>query len=387
MATIERIRKRSGLLIIVVFVALMSFVLGDLFRSGGSKLFGDPNVIGSINDRDVTRQELMAEMDELKMANPQYEQMSSIQLANIVWDQLKVQTVLNAELEAAGFQYSREELFLDICSNPNIQSAFVNQQGGFDQNLVRTYIAQIREARGNSAEAEEMWAQWLAFENAVNEQGKTFKYNTALEKGIHMPAALVAIDKGHELVQVPCPGPVDRVALVEWAGLDRRAQRTYLPWWTGTEVDCEAWEAAEVRLPRDLAQQLGEIDWSAWTPHSFADYSQSSTTEHRVSSGDVLGLIARRYGVTVREIKEWNGLKTDLIQIGQTLEIRGVIDATKADPRGPTSGRYTVHTVESGQTLWSISRMYPGTTVDAILELNPSAEPLLAGATLRIPLP
>ena len=203
MATIERIRKRSGLLIIVVFVALMSFVLGDLFRSGGSKLFGDPNVIGSINDRDVTRQELMAEMDELKMANPQYEQMSSIQLANIVWDQLKVQTVLNAELEAAGVQYSREELFLDICSNPNIQSAFVNQQGGFDQNLVRTYIAQIREARGNSAEAEEMWAQWLAFENAVNEQGKTFKYNTALEKGIHMPAALVAIDKGHELVQVP----------------------------------------------------------------------------------------------------------------------------------------------------------------------------------------
>ena len=187
--------------------------------------------------------------------------------------------------------------------------------------------------------------------------------------------------------QVPCPGPVDRVALVEWAGLDRRAQRTYLPWWTGTEVDCEAWEAAEVRLPRDLAQQLGEIDWSAWTPHRFADYSQSSTTEHRVSSGDVLGLIARRYGVTVREIKEWNGLKTDLIQIGQTLEIRGVIDATKADPRGPTSGRYTVHTVESGQTLWSISRMYPGTTVDAILELNPSAEPLLAGATLRIPLP
>ena len=187
--------------------------------------------------------------------------------------------------------------------------------------------------------------------------------------------------------RVTCPGPVDRVALVEWAGMDRRAQRTYLPWWTGAAVDCETWEAAEVRLPRDLAQRFEEVDWSAWTPHTFSDYSQSSTTVHRVRSGDVLGLIARRYGVTVREIKEWNGLKNDLIRVGQALEIRGVIDAAQAPSPGQASGRYTIHTVEPGQTLWSISRMYPGTTVDAILDLNPDAEPLLAGSTLRIPLP
>ncbi len=187
--------------------------------------------------------------------------------------------------------------------------------------------------------------------------------------------------------RVPCPGPVDRVALVEWAGMDRRAQRTYLPWWTGAELDCGAWEAAEVRLPSDLAQRLADVDWSTWTPHTFSDYSQSSTTVHRVRSGDVLGLIARRYGVTVREIKEWNGLNNDLIRVGQTLEIRGVIDSAQAPTPGPASRRYTIHTVEPGQTLWSISRMYPGTSVDAILELNPDAEPLLAGSTLRIPLP
>lgn len=46
MATIERIRQRSGLLIVVVFVALMAFLLGDLFQSGGSRFFGDPNVVG-----------------------------------------------------------------------------------------------------------------------------------------------------------------------------------------------------------------------------------------------------------------------------------------------------------------------------------------------------
>ena len=81
MATIERIRQRSGLLIVIVFVALMAFVLGDLFRSGGSKLFGDPNVVGSINGRDVTRLELSQKMEELRAGNPeQYANTSSVQL-------------------------------------------------------------------------------------------------------------------------------------------------------------------------------------------------------------------------------------------------------------------------------------------------------------------
>ena len=186
-------------------------------------------------------------------------------------------------------------------------------------------------------------------------------------------------------VAVPCPGPVDRVALVEWAGMDRRAQRTYLPWWTGSHVDCSAWEAAEVRLPRDLAQRFLEADWEQWTPHAFPDYSQASTTVHRVNTGEVLGLIARKYGVSVAEIKGWNGLDSDLIRVGQALEVRGVL--ATAVPKQSAAARYTIHTVASGETLWSISRRYPGASVEAILALNPGAEPLLAGSTLRIPHP
>ena len=186
---------------------------------------------------------------------------------------------------------------------------------------------------------------------------------------------------------VACPGPVDRIALVERAGFDRRAQRTYLPWWTGDALDCSAWEAVEVKMPRDLAQQLAAVDWSDWTPHSFGDYSQSSTIDHRVKSGEVLGIIARKYGVTVREIKEWNGLSNDLIRIGQVLEIRGVLSAAPSSPAEAAASRYLVHTVVAGETLWSISQRYPGVSVDALLRLNPHAEPLQAGATLRIPQP
>lgn len=42
---------------------------------------------------------------------------------------------------------------------------------------------------------------------------------------------------------------------------------------------------------------------------------------YKVKSGDVLGKIARRYGVSVAQIKKWNHLKSDNIRIGQKLTI------------------------------------------------------------------
>lgn len=42
---------------------------------------------------------------------------------------------------------------------------------------------------------------------------------------------------------------------------------------------------------------------------------------YKVKSGDVLGRIASRYGVTVAQIKKWNGLSSNNIRIGQKLTI------------------------------------------------------------------
>lgn len=43
---------------------------------------------------------------------------------------------------------------------------------------------------------------------------------------------------------------------------------------------------------------------------------------HTVRSGESLGLIARKYGVSVRDLKVWNGLRGDLIRTGQRLVVR-----------------------------------------------------------------
>lgn len=101
----------------------------------------------------------------------------------------------------------------------------------------------------------------------------------------------------------------------------------------------------------------------------------TGTIEYTVKSGDSLWLIARQYQTTVDAIKKLNGLTSDLLQIGQILKI----------PVSQNTPSYTTHVVQSGDTLWLLSRRY-GTTVDAIKKLNGLTGDLLnIGQVLKIP--
>lgn len=78
----------------------------------------------------------------------------------------------------------------------------------------------------------------------------------------------------------------------------------------------------------------------------------SKLTTHQVVSGDTLYSLAKKYGSTVNELKAINGLTSDLIKVGQ------ILDLVKSS-----------HTVVSGDTLFSLAKKY-GTTVDNIKSIN-----------------
>ena len=99
---------------------------------------------------------------------------------------------------------------------------------------------------------------------------------------------------------------------------------------------------------------------------------------YRVRSGDYLGKIAERYGVGVSQIKRWNGLRSDNLRIGQRLTIfpRKPVTtvankSTKASSqKTTTSVNSKVHTVRKGDSLWTISRQYPGITIENLRKWN-----------------
>lgn len=89
-----------------------------------------------------------------------------------------------------------------------------------------------------------------------------------------------------------------------------------------------------------------------------AEESQSKKT-HTVVKGDNLSKIARRYGVSMSELANWNGIgKKSLLRTGQILSIRVATPAPTLTA-GPISTKRTiVYTVKRGDTLALISKRY-----------------------------
>lgn len=90
-----------------------------------------------------------------------------------------------------------------------------------------------------------------------------------------------------------------------------------------------------------------------------------------VISGDSLYSIAKRYGVSVDELKRVNNKTSNLLTIGESLKI-------------PLDNQNNYYTVKSGDSLWSISQKF-NTTVDNLKRLNNLNSNILSiGMNLKI---
>lgn len=120
-------------------------------------------------------------------------------------------------------------------------------------------------------------------------------------------------------------------------------------------------------------------------------YDQNDKIRYRVRNGDYLGKIAARYGVSVRQIKNWNGLRSNNIRVGQRLTIyprkfeEPVAQETTKPKSSSTEEVAQTYTVRQGDSLWSISRKFPGVSVDNLKKWNDiSGTKLKPGMKLRI---
>lgn len=122
-------------------------------------------------------------------------------------------------------------------------------------------------------------------------------------------------------------------------------------------------------------------------------FEQSDKIRYRVRSGDYLGRIASRYGVSVSQIKRWNNLRSNNLKIGQRLTIypkKPVAESSsgttsKSTTTADAESEIRVYTVKNGDSLWSISQKFPGVTVDNIRKWNDiSGNNLKPGMKLKI---
>ena len=119
--------------------------------------------------------------------------------------------------------------------------------------------------------------------------------------------------------------------------------------------------------------------------------AEENSIRYRVRDGDFLGKIAERYGVRVSQLKQWNGLRSNNLRIGQRLTIypkhnTGSSVKPKETPsRTAVASNSKTHEVRSGDSLWTISRKYPGVTIDNLRKWNGiSGNNLKPGTKLKL---
>lgn len=158
--------------------------------------------------------------------------------------------------------------------------------------------------------------------------------------------------------------------------------------------------------------------------------TDENTSEVTVKHGDTLWDLANTYGTTVDKLRELNGLEADayLIHPGKVLKVNGTVQATPAQqptqaqapqvdtqaqpeatqevaqptqeqttqqeqpaqetqqtttPEIVVSANHTTHTVQAGESLYSIAQAY-GVTVDSLRQANNLGATLQVGQTLTI---
>ncbi|MEJ2114176.1 MAG: peptidylprolyl isomerase, partial [Flavobacteriaceae bacterium] len=175
MAVLNKIRQRGLFLIIIIALALFSFVLSDLFRNSEALTSKSQNIVGTINDKDITREEFLSKVEiTQRQLGPNT---SNNQVMNRVWEQEVRQAVFESQFEELGISVEKDQmkdiLSTSLAGNPDFQ----NEAGLFDENIMNEYIANLKETPA-------AYQQWVDYENSLAANALQQDYMNLVKAGL-----------------------------------------------------------------------------------------------------------------------------------------------------------------------------------------------------------
>ncbi|CAN5461560.1 SurA N-terminal domain-containing protein [soil metagenome] len=191
MAVINKIRSKATLLIGIVGFSLAAFILGDLFNSNHSILKSNDSNVGVIGGNKIAVQDFENRVQKLvtnhKLNNnvETVDQNTMDQLREQAWSQLVNDEVMQPQFDKIGITVSSDELFDMVKGknpHPQIKQAFTDPKTGkFDPANVINFLKNMdNDATGRTK------AQWLVFEDAIQQERVQQKYNDLIKQGIYI---------------------------------------------------------------------------------------------------------------------------------------------------------------------------------------------------------
>ena len=189
MAAIERIRRRSGLLIAIIGIALLAFVLQDLFQSQGRNREYNIAVIDGekipYQDFEVQKEKNLE--NRRSNSNGNLTSAETYSIYNSTLDEMIKQDIMTKEYDAVGMNVSSDELYDQFMGeNPHqwVVQSFPGQDGGFNREMVEYYLQNLKDFPADAQ------VRWMDFERAVKENRLENKFNNLVKASYMVPTAL-----------------------------------------------------------------------------------------------------------------------------------------------------------------------------------------------------
>jgi peptidyl-prolyl cis-trans isomerase D len=192
MATLQKIRTQGGLLVaIIIGLALVAFILGDLFQSGSSIFTRGRLEIGSIKGETVQYpdfQRKVEELAEIYRSNTGQAQLTEdtwVQVREQTWETMVREKVMGDVYEKLGISVSHDEMFDMLQGNnihPIVQQIFTNPNTGqFERTAVANFIRNLE-----TGVSPEQRNYWLYLERQILSERMQAKYNNMISKALYV---------------------------------------------------------------------------------------------------------------------------------------------------------------------------------------------------------
>jgi peptidyl-prolyl cis-trans isomerase D len=162
MAVLNNIRKHGIFLIIIIALALFSFVLSGVIGDGNTPTKGE-STVATINGVDLPREDFMKKVEAVQRSMGPNSPTN--QAMNIVWDRELRRVVLEEQYESLGLTAEKAQISNSLKASLATNPAFQNEIGEFSELKMQEYIASVKAAAetGNT----QAYSAWLDYENST----------------------------------------------------------------------------------------------------------------------------------------------------------------------------------------------------------------------------
>ncbi len=179
MISLDKLRKRSGLVIAAIGFALLAFLLGDLMNSGTSLLSGSQGILGEINDEVIDYREFETEAQNIdRIFNGQQDRNG---LRDNLWLDKVNEVVMGEQYEDIGLMVSPEELAGLTFGYKSAEMSSTAKQffGATNQDVSPEQLAAVIQQIHDTDPL-----RWMYFEKIILKERLSQKYSNLVRQGL-----------------------------------------------------------------------------------------------------------------------------------------------------------------------------------------------------------